>query len=105
MLRPNFVRSQVGDVQTFEKHVSRLIATIVPGQEVDLSERFFRLTIDSATEFLFGESTDSLIKDGNDGFSEAFTQSQDVSFRACVEFNSFYEREIYILYDMCMYLM
>lgn len=80
MLRPNFVRSQVGDVQTFEKHVSRLIATIVPGQEVDLSERFFRLTIDSATEFLFGESTDSLIKDGNDGFSEAFTQSQDVSF-------------------------
>ncbi|EMF14109.1 cytochrome P450 [Sphaerulina musiva SO2202] len=77
MLRPNFVRSQVGDVQTFEKHVSRLIATIVPGQEVDLSERFFRLTIDSATEFLFGESTDSLIKDGNDGFSEAFTQSQD----------------------------
>lgn len=92
MLRPNFVRSQVGDVQTFEKHVSRLIATIVPGQEVDLSERFFRLTIDSATEFLFGESTDSLIKDGNDGFSEAFTQSQDVSF-ACVESNSFYERE------------
>ena len=77
MLRPNFVRSQVGDVDTFEKHVSRLIATIVPGQEVDLSERFFRLTIDSATEFLFGESTESLTKDSNDGFSEAFTQSQD----------------------------
>lgn len=104
MLRPNFVRSQVGDVQTFEKHVSRLIATIVPGQEVDLSERFFRLTIDSATEFLFGESTDSLIKDGNDGFSEAFTQSQDVSFRACVSnLIRFYETYIYI-YNMCMYM-
>lgn len=98
MLRPNFVRSQVGDVQTFEKHVSRLIATIVPGQEVDLSERFFRLTIDSATEFLFGESTDSLIKDGNDGFSEAFTQSQDVSFARVSNSVCFYQTYIRYVY-------
>ncbi|CAK1357084.1 Cytochrome P450 52A12 [Cercospora beticola] len=77
MLRPSFVRSQVGDVATFEKHVSKLIATINPTQEVDLSELFFRLTIDSATEFLFGESTDSLSKNTNDGFAEAFTLSQD----------------------------
>lgn len=77
MLRPSFVRSQVGDVATFEKHVSKLIATINPKQEVDLSELFFRLTIDSATEFLFGESTDSLSKNTNDGFAESFTLSQD----------------------------
>ncbi|KAI5359317.1 putative cytochrome P450 [Septoria linicola] len=77
MLRPSFVRSQVGDVETFEKHVSRLIETIKPGQVVDLSERFFRLTIDSATEFLFGESTESLTNASNDGFAESFTNSQD----------------------------
>ncbi|KAF2215909.1 hypothetical protein CERZMDRAFT_109751 [Cercospora zeae-maydis SCOH1-5] len=77
MLRPSFVRSQVGDVATFEKHVSQLIATIPPNQEVDLSELFFRLTIDSATEFLFGESTESLSKNTNDGFAEAFGFSQD----------------------------
>lgn len=49
MLRPNFVRSQVGDVLTFEKHVSQLIATIKESPTVDLSELFFRLTMDSST--------------------------------------------------------
>ncbi|KAM3425111.1 hypothetical protein BST61_g7075 [Cercospora zeina] len=77
MLRPSFVRSQVGDVATFEKHVSKLITTIPAHQEVDLSELFFRLTIDSATEFLFGESTESLSKNTSDGFAEAFGFSQD----------------------------
>lgn len=77
MLRPNFVRSQVGDLATFETHVSHLIAAIPPNQQVDLSELFFRLTIDSATEFLFGESTESLTKGSADGFAEAFNSSQD----------------------------
>ncbi|KAK6389101.1 hypothetical protein LTR65_007026 [Meristemomyces frigidus] len=35
------------------------------------------VTMDSATEFLFGESTDSLSKPSSDGFAEAFTRSQD----------------------------
>ncbi|EME45917.1 hypothetical protein DOTSEDRAFT_70063 [Dothistroma septosporum NZE10] len=78
MLRPNFVRSQVGDLATFEKHVSNLIAAVpAGGTTVDLSELFFRLTIDSATEFLFGESTESLTRDSSEGFAEAFTYSQD----------------------------
>jgi cytochrome P450 len=77
MLRPNFVRSQVGDVATFEKHVSHLISAIPPNTTVDLSDFFFRLTIDSATEFLFGESTESLTQQSSDGFAEAFTHSQD----------------------------
>lgn len=49
MLRPNFVRSQVGDVLTFEKHVSQLIRTITESPTVDLSELFFLLSMDSAT--------------------------------------------------------
>ncbi|KAK4541993.1 hypothetical protein LTR36_007193 [Oleoguttula mirabilis] len=78
MLRPNFVRSQVGDIVTFEKHVSQLVQAIPRDRAtVDLSELFFRLTMDSATEFLFGESTDSLSKPSSDGFAEAFTRSQD----------------------------
>ncbi|KAK4626189.1 Cytochrome P450 monooxygenase himC [Fulvia fulva] len=78
MLRPNFVRSQVGDLATFEKHVSNLIAAVpADGATVDLSDLFFRLTIDSATEFLFGESTESLTKNSSEGFAEAFTYSQD----------------------------
>ncbi|KAK5125960.1 hypothetical protein LTR85_011315 [Meristemomyces frigidus] len=78
MLRPNFVRSQVGDIATFEKHVSNLIRAIpCDGSTVDLSELFFRLTMDSATEFLFGESTQSLTKTSSEGFAESFSRSQD----------------------------
>jgi cytochrome P450 len=65
-------------VATFEKHVAHLIQAIPRDTStVDLSELFFRLTIDSATEFLFGESTESLTKSSSEGFAEAFTRSQD----------------------------
>ncbi|KJX98996.1 cytochrome P450 alkane hydroxylase like protein [Zymoseptoria brevis] len=78
MLRPNFVRSQIGDTVTFEKHISHLVAAIPKdGTTVNLSDLFFRLTIDSATEFLFGESTESLTKDSTDGFAEALNNGQD----------------------------
>lgn len=78
MLRPNFVRSQIGDLPTFEKHVKHVIAAIPhDGSTVDLSELFFRLTMDSATEFLFGESTESLTKKASEGFAESFNRGQD----------------------------
>jgi cytochrome P450 len=78
MLRPNFVRSQVGDLATFETHISHLIDAIpTDGSTVDLQDLFFDLTLDSATEFLFGESANSLLSRGGPpgdvGFSEAFT--------------------------------
>jgi cytochrome P450 len=84
MLRPNFVRSQIGDVATFERHISHLIAKLPrDSSTVDLAEFFFRLTMDSATEFLFGESTDSLTKDSEEGFAGAFNRSQDnIAMRA-----------------------
>lgn len=79
MLRPNFVRSQVGDVITFEKHVAHLILKLPKdGSTVDMSNFFFRLTMDSATEFLFGESTNSLSQDSDEGFSGAFNRGQEV---------------------------
>lgn len=78
MLRPNFVRSQVGDLDTFETHVGHLIDAIPrDGSTVDLQDLFFRLTIDSATEFLFGESTNCLAPGldthSTSSFAEAFT--------------------------------
>lgn len=61
MLRPNFSRSQVGDLETFETHVQHLINALPrDGSTVDMQPLFFRLTVDSATEFLFGESTNCL---------------------------------------------
>lgn len=78
MLRPNFVRSQVGDLATFESHIGHLIDAIpTDGSTVDLSDLFFDLTLDSATEFLFGESANSLLSrggvPGDVSFAEAFT--------------------------------
>ncbi|CAG8970973.1 hypothetical protein HYALB_00007641 [Hymenoscyphus albidus] len=78
LLRPNFTRSQVGDIVTFEEHVSKLLARIPrDGSVVDLQELFFMLTLDSATDFLFGYSTNVLDeKDPNSAagvkFGEAF---------------------------------
>ena len=82
LLRPNFTRSQVGDLATFESHVSQMIGKIPrDGSTVDLQELFFRLTLDSATEFLFGESTNSLFlsssNESSTRFAEAFNRSQE----------------------------
>ena len=84
MLRPNFVRSQVGDLATFETHVHHLIQALPrDGSTVDLAPLFFRLTMDSATEFLFGESTNCLAPGESAStakgaaFAEAFNRSQE----------------------------
>lgn len=74
LIRPNFVRSQVADLETLEIHVAQLIKCIPKdGSTTDLQDLFFQLTIDSATEFLFGESTNTLT--GSDGFKRRFAQA------------------------------
>lgn len=57
MLRPNFARNQIGDLELFERHVQNLI-TAIPrnGEMIDLQPLFFQFTLDAASEFLFGES-------------------------------------------------
>lgn len=82
LLRPSFTRSLIGDLATFEDHVGRLIERIPrDGSTVDLQELFFCLTMDSATDFLFGESTNSLTLDSsnetNKKFAVAFNRSQE----------------------------
>ena len=64
MLRPQFARDQIVDLEVEEEHVQDLmrhLPTDASGwtEKVDLSPVFFRLTLDSATEFLFGESVGS----------------------------------------------
>ena len=81
LLRPNFARSQVGDLATFEKHVDHLIRAIPQdGSTVDLQDLFFQVTMDSATEFLFGESTNCLAlgqtPERSQRFADAFNRSQ-----------------------------
>ncbi|CUM46030.1 uncharacterized protein AC631_02201 [Debaryomyces fabryi] len=90
MLRPQFAREQVAHVKSLEPHLQTLAKHILntKGQRFDIQPLFFRLTIDSATEFLFGESVESLHDesvgftkdpvdfDGKSGFADAFNDSQ-----------------------------
>ena len=74
LLRPCFVRSQIGDLALFRRHVENLIAALSRGgPTVDLKPLFFALTADITTEFLFGESTESLLQpiSTSDEFLEA----------------------------------
>lgn len=64
MLRPQFTRSQVSDLKLEEVHVQHLFERFDNPKdawtaEVDLAPLFFNLTLDSATEFLFGQSVES----------------------------------------------
>ena len=62
LIRPNFVRAQVADLDMFESHVQHLISNVPrDGSTIDLQDQFFSLTMDSATEFLFGHSTNTLV--------------------------------------------
>ncbi|KAI9786116.1 MAG: hypothetical protein M1839_007526 [Geoglossum umbratile] len=84
MIRPNFTRSQVADLDTFETHIRNLIAHIPrDGSTVEMQDLFFRLTLDSATEFLFGHSIGSLTPGGSEGlgFADAFNYSLEVLTR------------------------
>ena len=68
MMRPQFNREQISDLQLEEQHVQNLMRAMRPSPatrwtpEVDLQVLFFRLTLDSACEFLFGESVDSQVR-------------------------------------------
>ncbi|KAL5391736.1 hypothetical protein DPSP01_001026 [Paraphaeosphaeria sporulosa] len=60
MLRPCFERSQVADISILEKHTARLLQNVPKdGATVDLQPLLHELTLDVATEFLFGRSTDA----------------------------------------------
>ncbi|MCJ1348809.1 hypothetical protein MMC31_007042, partial [Peltigera leucophlebia] len=81
LLRPNFSRTQVRDLDTFETHIQHLFVAIPrDGSTIDLQDLFFRLTIDSATEFLFGESINTLAPSApaqfHADFAETFTRAQ-----------------------------
>lgn len=74
MLRPNFAREQVSNLELEERHNQNLLRAIpMKGDAdgwtapVDMCKLFFRLTIDSSTEFLFGESVDSQLGEMSDG--------------------------------------
>ncbi|KAA8650482.1 hypothetical protein EYZ11_007663 [Aspergillus tanneri] len=67
LLRPQFTRDQISDLDLEERHVQHAMRAMPVDRSsgwsapIDIQSIFFRLTIDSATQFLFGESVDSQV--------------------------------------------
>lgn len=92
LLRPQFARNQVSDLELEENHVQAMFKALPVGGDgwtglVDLLPLFFRLTLDSSSEFLFGESVgtqlaalpgaDKRESQKHADFVKAFEMSQD----------------------------
>ncbi|KAI0849670.1 putative N-alkane-inducible cytochrome P450 [Daldinia vernicosa] len=66
LLRPQFAREMISDPQLEEHHLQnlwgQLAADATTGwtSKVDLAPLFFKFTLDTATEFIFGQSANSL---------------------------------------------
>lgn len=81
LIRPQFIKDRVSDLDVFEEHVQILMRQIGEkgygnGGEVDVSDLFFKYTLDAATHFLLGRSVGSLEKDVE--FADAFGEVQRV---------------------------
>ena len=69
MMRPQFKREQIGNLDLADRHVRNLFRVLPPVEgsgwtsEIDLANLFYRFTLDTSTEFLFGESTNSQLED------------------------------------------
>lgn len=82
LIRPQFIKDRVSDLEVFEEHVQILMqqiskASTTYGGELDVSDLFFRYTLDASTHFLLGKSVGSLELPEQE-FAEAFGEVQRV---------------------------
>jgi hypothetical protein len=73
-----FIKDRVSDLQIFERWTSVMIRQLPEsGQTIDIQDLFYRMAIDVTTDFLFGESINSLENPRSD-FLRAFTDVQEM---------------------------
>ena len=71
-----FMKSRVSDLEIFEKWTNVMMSKFpVPGQTFDIMDLFYRMTLDVTTDFLLGNSIDSL-NNPQAKFVEAFSHVQ-----------------------------
>jgi cytochrome P450 len=82
LIKPTFARTQISDLSALNVHVDRLIRLIpTDGSTVDLQPLFGRLALDSSTEFLFGESVNTLLPHATEdaaAFLDAYNYGQAI---------------------------
>ncbi|KAI0541631.1 cytochrome P450 monooxygenase CYP539B5 [Xylaria digitata] len=72
LIRPMFMTDRISDLIIFERQIENMISHIPPsGQTIDIMDLFFRMTLDVTTDFLLGESANSL-DNPNSEFTFAF---------------------------------
>lgn len=110
LLRPNFSREKISHIHLLESHLQRLFKHFhkFSGQPFDLQELFFKFTVDTSTEFLFGYSAESLSDssigeypeekfEGQFQFFDAFNISQSIcSTRSWMQ-------QFYMISDIFLY--
>jgi cytochrome P450 len=77
LIRPQFVKDRVSDLNIFEEHVQVLLQRMDASPEVDMMDLFFRFSLDAATHFLLGKSVESL-RQTRTAFADAFSNVQRV---------------------------
>jgi cytochrome P450 len=80
LVRPSFTREQIADLTSLEDLIQDLFVLLPRDGRtvVDLQDAFFRYTLDSATEFLFGQAVGSLKDHSSDQkFAQAFKYAQE----------------------------
>ncbi|CVL02464.1 related to cytochrome P450 alkane hydroxylase [Fusarium mangiferae] len=85
LMRPTFARDQVADLALTNRHVTDLVSKIPINTTFNLQELLFDFTMDTGTEFLFGESTDTLCNPtkASQEFTKAFDFTlKDVAYQA-----------------------
>ncbi|KAL5118698.1 hypothetical protein ACEQ8H_003375 [Pleosporales sp. CAS-2024a] len=77
LIRPQFVKDRLSDLDIFEEHVQVMMSKLGQGQAIDTMDMMFRFTLDAATHFLLGHSVNSL-QNPETKFADAFGNAQRV---------------------------
>ena len=83
--RPFFATDRVSDLDLFERNTQKVINIMLnadPDDSLDLEDLIARFTVDTASEFLFGENLDTL-SCGNDGFGSFTGAFKDIQALVC----------------------
>lgn len=86
MLRPQFLRSRIADLEIMQTHSEIMLNQITSGKTTDFYELAFKMTLDTATDFLFGDSTCTLEgKNGDKGFAQTFAKIQELQIKRMMQ--------------------
>ncbi|KAF9928043.1 hypothetical protein BGZ67_007187 [Mortierella alpina] len=84
LARPHFQTTEFRDSELINRHVNQLLRIIDkelaanPDSPLEVQNLFCRFTLDEATDFLFGDSVNSLEQE-NSEFSQAFNHAQSIT--------------------------